>query len=267
MYSVHIHIHSLTVRLRTILEQSHGTTVPELVGQFGKNWSYNARCFSLEPTEGHIVGTVIQRTKVTGRKSAPNISYDIAWEYTGLGESSVPHGFLLEGCQVGSRLATVRKQGNSASNDNIPNDAQRVRGRQKGRKKLAIMEKFRDALNNASDDDSNAEAPLSDSGASFDSNEDEEEHETNLTEWLIFGNAELPVITSNDAAESVATPDLTVDSAPAVSLISCDGLHWENGTEICNPPSDKMPMQPAKIKDGYKHLFSTPIDAMFALIP
>jgi hypothetical protein len=46
-----------------------------------------------------------------------------------------------------------------------------------------------------------------------------------------------------------------------------DGLHWEVGTEITEAPADKREHMATKIKDDYKHLFNTPVDAMFALLP
>lgn len=104
------------------------------------------------------------------------------------------------------------------------------------------MQKFRDALNNSSDNDSILEASSSDSEASIESNKDEAADATDLIEWLIFGNTELHLNASNNATESIATPDLMVNSAFSKAFISEDGLHWENGTEISNPPCDKMPM-------------------------
>jgi hypothetical protein len=71
-------------------------------------------------------------------------------------------------------------------------------------------------------------------------------------EWLILGRDELGALHNIDAEE---TP------------VTIDGLLWEHGTKILHKPPDKTEHAPAEIYDQYKHMFNTPIDAMFAMLP
>ena len=122
-----------------------------------------------------------------------------------------------------------------------------------------MLEQLRSALNTASDDDSIGEAPISDSDECEES--EDESLCDDVTEWLIFG----PESTIDTSVAEVA--EVTDESIASVDGCSFDGLHWEHGTEIHEEPVDKMRETTTKIKEGYSHLFQTPIDATFAILP
>jgi hypothetical protein len=42
-----------------------------------------------EVVHGHIVGVVMRKTKARVRNQKATVAYDIAWEHTSLGESSM----------------------------------------------------------------------------------------------------------------------------------------------------------------------------------
>ena len=123
------------------------------------------------------------------------------------------------------------------------------------------MEQLRTALNSASDDDSAKGAPISDSDEAEDS--DEESLSEDVSDWLIFGRDFIPESTG----EEPETAEVTDVSMCSNDVVSFDGLHWENVTEIKQLPSNKMEPTSTKIKDGYHHLFTSPIDSMFAVLP
>jgi hypothetical protein len=78
-------------------------------------------------------------------------------------------------------------------------------------------------------------------------------------EWLIFGWDELGALHNNDS--------LDVDEMNAQETsVTIDGLLWEHGTEILHEPPDKMEHASANIYDQFKNMFTTPIDAMFAIL-
>ncbi len=119
-----------------------------------------------------------------------------------------------------------------------------------------MLEQLRSALNTASDDDSIGEAPISDSDECEESEDDSVCDD--VIEWLIFG-CECCIETS--------VAEVTDESTASVDVSSFDGLYWEHGTEILKEPMDKKRENTSKIKEGYSHLFQTPIDATFAILP
>jgi hypothetical protein len=44
-------------------------------------------------------------------------------------------------------------------------------------------------------------------------------------------------------------------------------LHWENGTNFDTEPTEKMAETPFTVKPEFQHLFGSPIDAVFAMLP
>jgi hypothetical protein len=45
---------------------------------------------------------------VKDKKPHLHIAYDIAWEYSSLGETSIAHSYLVDACHVGSQIFTLR---------------------------------------------------------------------------------------------------------------------------------------------------------------
>jgi hypothetical protein len=62
----------------------------ELIASFGKKFSLDAICMELNADHGHIVGVIMRKSKVVGRRSATSDSYDVAWGFSALGETSLP---------------------------------------------------------------------------------------------------------------------------------------------------------------------------------
>jgi len=95
------------------------------------------------------------------------------------------------------------------------------------------------------------------------SNSQMEESDEMSFEWRIFGRDDLRLTPNNN--DNV---DVDVDETNAEeTFVTIDGLLWEHSTEILHKPPDKMEHAPAEIYDEFKHLFTTPIDTMFAVLP
>ncbi len=60
----------------------------ELLSDFGKNWTSDAICYHLDQTAGHIVGSVMHKSRGIGSRTKDGgMKYDVAWEFSGLGET------------------------------------------------------------------------------------------------------------------------------------------------------------------------------------
>jgi hypothetical protein len=57
------------------------------------------------------------------------------------------------------------------------------------------------------------------------------------------------------------------EQSPTRNTSNPTGLHWETTYEISDIPPQWKSAQGSSVKQEYKHLFQTPIDSMFALIP
>jgi len=60
---------------------------------------------------GHLVGTVMQKVDKWKRKSTDGSSddYEVAWEYTSLGESIVQVSYLSSAVIVGCHIESIRQ--------------------------------------------------------------------------------------------------------------------------------------------------------------
>jgi hypothetical protein len=47
-------------------------------------------------------------------KTSPVNAYDIAWEYTALGETSVSSAYLIDAIIVGTRIKTIQQESTTA---------------------------------------------------------------------------------------------------------------------------------------------------------
>ena len=76
---------------------------------FGKKWTDQAVCYILNKEHRHLLGTVMRKVPQPKKKkgSQPEQQYEIAWEFTALGESAVGSSHLIGGgivgCQVESK--------------------------------------------------------------------------------------------------------------------------------------------------------------------
>jgi hypothetical protein len=83
----------------------------ELISEFGKVWCTEAICFHLEPKMGHIVGTVMRRSRGIGSRTKDSKEkYDVVWEFTALGETSVSPMHLLDGVITARSLCKAREK-------------------------------------------------------------------------------------------------------------------------------------------------------------
>ncbi len=205
--------------------------------------------------------------------------YDVAWEFSALGETSLPSLVLVNATIAGNRIQRLRSRAisntdstdHSCNRDNESTVVRRRRGRRKGWSKTSYMNRIRESLEDVSDVDSYGaapesgtesgedeeemkdEAPLED-GKSYSDNTDEDSATTTpdgLIDWLVFGKD------ANDMQE-----ESQLDADPIFS-----GLQWELGSSINEPPDNKMDDSPATMKEEYKHLFKSPIDSVFAVLP
>ncbi len=128
------------------------------------------------------------------------------------------------------------------------------KGRRGGARKKSIY-LIREVLSDISEEESYGHAPSSDDEASSVESSSDDEYEE--SDWFICGNRTEPDVVSNEIG--------TIDTSPIKRTIH--GLMWENGAEVPNEPIRKMKQTKTTIKKDYQHLFSTPIDAMFATLP
>jgi hypothetical protein len=185
-----------------------------------------------------------------------------------LGESSIAYSHLVDACHVGSRIFTLHSSANLRKSQKVLTDVEQVAesNEKQHKNRKSTMEKYRLALNEISDEDSSLiGAPVSDNSSN---SEEDESSKDNFAEWLIFGQQELDPAVDNELLELFEDDESVPDEAKDGNFLEpFDGLHWEIGRGMNEPPQDKKEHTATKIKDGYKHLFSTPVDAMFALLP
>jgi hypothetical protein len=86
-----------------------------LIDSFRENWVDGARCPLICKDHGHIVGVIMMQTKDARSKNTN--AYDIAWEHTLLGETSVSSAYHIGGIQTGTQIATLRQQCTTAVNN------------------------------------------------------------------------------------------------------------------------------------------------------
>jgi hypothetical protein len=90
----------------------------------------------------------------------------------------------------------------------------------------------------------------------------------NSAEWLIFGQQELDPCIDDELLDLFEDEEPSPDEAKDETMLEpFEALHWETGTELNESPQDKKKHMATKIKDGYRHPFTTPVDAMFVLMP
>jgi hypothetical protein len=167
--------------------------VDMIIKAFGKSWTDEARCYHLNKDHGHNVGTVMRVTKGKPKGMQQKL-YDVAWEHTALGETTIGSNFMLEGSQIGSEIQFIRGESSSKP----------PQGRPWGTQRHASLNDIRELLGaNASDDDSFGSAP----GREMDSlpNCDAEsmasidpEEENNKIDWYLSGKTPSQAVTNED---------------------------------------------------------------------
>ena len=80
-----------------------------MIQEFGKQFPNEAICYHLDPKNGHIVGTVMRRSRGIGSKSKEGLEkYDVAWEFSALGETAVLFTHLLDAHITAQKLFSAR---------------------------------------------------------------------------------------------------------------------------------------------------------------
>jgi hypothetical protein len=82
------------------------------------------------------------------------------------------------------------------------------------------------------------------------------DEEDDPLEWMLFGTRE------EEMSPTQELPDCDENS-----FIWLQGLHWETDNTIEQRSSRVMNYKSSEVHDDYKHLFTSPIDSMFAVIP
>jgi hypothetical protein len=83
----------------------------ELISEFGKQWTPNGICYHLDPIRGQIVGTVMRRSRGIGSQTKEGFEkYDVVWEFTALGETSVLFHHLLVGHITAQKLLKASEE-------------------------------------------------------------------------------------------------------------------------------------------------------------
>jgi hypothetical protein len=86
----------------------------QLMQSFGRRMCEEAKCRELNSEHGHILGTVM-RIATTRESNKRGNSYEIAWEYTELGESVIEGAKLVDAAIIGSRIQSIRRNNNGVS--------------------------------------------------------------------------------------------------------------------------------------------------------
>lgn len=93
---------------------------------------------------------------------------------------------------------------------------------------------MKEYLSYASDSSSTHTAPISDS---------DEESNTDLSKWFIFG--------PNEDGDRNEEPGANEYAVPDSDYLILDFLHWEVGAELPHPPAEKPESRPITLKEGY----------------
>jgi hypothetical protein len=141
----------------------------DLIDLFGNKFTFQAVCMELNTEYEHLVGFVMRKSKVSGRRGTISDSYDVAWEFSALGESSLPSVVLVNASIAGSRVIQIwlfRSGIQELLDDFVSVDKSIAVSTQKGwpkGPKNSYLEKIHESLEVLSDVDSYGVAPESDS--------------------------------------------------------------------------------------------------------
>jgi hypothetical protein len=80
----------------------------DLIASFGNKFKVRGCLHGANTEYGHLVGVIMRKSKVNGRRCAISDSYNVAWEFSALGESSLPSVVLVNASIVGSQGQQIR---------------------------------------------------------------------------------------------------------------------------------------------------------------
>ena len=236
----------------------------ELKKSFGKKWNNQAICHVLNDNHGHIIGTVMRVVNVGRSKktySPSEVNYEVAWEFTGLGETTVSGKHITAAVLIGCQVQSKRQP--------AVDSTEKCRKGRPARK--VLLQRAVSSLNaNFSDDEFVGIAPESDdedgsNNEKVASSSDEEASpmDEDIVEWLTFGENECGQY--DDTSETVqGNNNMVVDDSQTGPLL---GLHWDTTAKVSNPPDIRRATKGCGVKPQYNYLFKTPIDSFFAVIP
>ena len=69
----------------------------------------------------------------------------------------------------------------------------------------------------------------------------------------------------NRTTKEILNVELNNNDSPIADTLG--EVTWENGTELQYVPLGKMDHKTSEVKEGYQHLFLTPIDSVFVTLP
>jgi hypothetical protein len=210
-----------------------------------KVWDSAAICYELDSSKGHVVGTVMRKVTPRGKVKKACHSYEITWEFTGLGMSIMEVPAVVEGINKGEQLVAERLR---AEKDTISNKCKPSRA--KGQKLNATS--VHNKLCEVSDNDGTMEAlPSESSECGSDKNDSD-------TEWELF---------DTDQAWFNTHQELESDELGQDNDSPTAGLHWEVNGTISNTSNKKMPPRSTTVRPGSETLFGTPIQSMMTMFP
>jgi len=212
---------------------------------FGKKWSDLAMCYDLSKEHGHLMGMDMRMVSLGKRKASSPLQdqYEIAWEFTSLGESLIQGTHLSAACIVGCQMEAKRQP-----------TVQKCTGT-KGRlrntgKKDVLHRAVSHLVSNFSNDDYLGSAPGSDNESSnmevaveldLSLDEDDLEEDINVMEWITFNDSHHNNSNCYDNDSEVLND--APDSAPGTTepLI---GFHWGTTFKINEPLPTKNQRNP-----------------------
>jgi len=220
-------------------------TGKKLICELGNKLIYDAVCFDLDDTAGHIVGIVMRHQKGTKGKG-----YQVVWEYSALGESCLPLADILEGHKEAEMLMVKRSKLIKARERSIARDGSKVQRFRPGSSSTA------NNLQYMSEDEVEMRAPSSDESCATDLGDFDSELDSS---WAIVADGK-------EALSSSSITPLLVKDVDAVSD-AIDGLHWEYNGVIHNVSDRKMKNKSTSVKADCHHFFQSPVSSMMAIFP
>lgn len=219
----------------------------QLIADFKDKFYPDAVCYHLDKKYGHIVGTVLRRSQSSKRQKNALPQYDVVWEFTSLGESTLSYTYLLDGNKEAERLMKRRTIMNCVRKSKAaPAAPQRQSTRQD---------------QTFSDDDVEMEAPLSDNSSNSEGSDGESNaREEETQEWWLFENTDSNL--NMDLLESQPN----ADSAP-MAISDVVGLHWDCSATVDVEPAHKRNSRGATVKNSCIEFFVTPISSAMSIFP
>jgi hypothetical protein len=80
----------------------------DLITSFGNKFTLETVCMEQNTEYGNLVGVIMRKSKVSGRRGTISDSYDVAWDFSALGESSLPSVVLVNASIAGSRVQQIQ---------------------------------------------------------------------------------------------------------------------------------------------------------------